>query len=322
MLDLSHLQEVAPAGQLGERPLVSVVMSMLNSSTTIGAAIRSIQLQSLEDWELIVIDDGSSDGSAEIVRAIKDSRIRLVAETTCAGLATRLNQAVALSRGDFIARMDADDVCFPDRLARQVDSLKRNPVIDVISCGAVVFADNLELIGTLPIELMHRDIIANPFSGFPFPHPTWCGRARWFRNNPYNPMLLKAEDQDLLLRTFKDSQFAALAEVLMGYRQNAVELKKRLQGRQATIRSLLSYIWRSGASVPALCGVAMQLLKGAMEIVTISIGLKRQVQRRRLKPVAPDTARRWRELQKVLQLDHMSSVRPQISGAKLPTINR
>ncbi|MGG6499264.1 UNVERIFIED_CONTAM: glycosyltransferase family 2 protein, partial [Bacteroidetes bacterium 56_B9] len=74
----------------------------------------------LADWELIVIDDGSLDDSAAIVESFGDPRIRLVREAASAGLARRLNQAVALSRGEFIARMDADDVCFPERLARQV----------------------------------------------------------------------------------------------------------------------------------------------------------------------------------------------------------
>jgi Glycosyl transferase family 2 len=301
MSDLSQLREKASAGMTSHRPLVSIVMSMLNSSATIGAAIRSIQLQSLKDWELIVIDDGSTDGSAEIVRAIEDPRIRLVAETACAGLATRLNQAVAISRGDFIARMDADDICFPDRLICQVDNLQRNPAIDLVGCAAVVFADNLELIGTLPIESTHGDIVASPFSGFPFPHPTWCGRARWFRNNPYNPALMKAEDQDLLLRTFQHSQFAALAEVLVGYRQDVVRLKKRLEGRQATIRSLLNYIHCSNNPFPAVWGIAVQIIKSGLEIITIGVGFSKQVQRRRLKPVEPRVVERWLELQQALR---------------------
>jgi len=275
-------------------------MSMLNSSSTVVAAIRSIQLQSLESWELIVIDDGSADSSAEIVRAIEDPRIRLITETACAGLAKRLNQAVALSRGDFIARMDADDLCFPNRLALQVDRLQRDPTIDVLSCAAVVFSDNLQLIGTLPIELTHKDIVAKPFSGFPFPHPTWCGRAEWFRNNPYDPALMRAQDQDLLLRAFQHSHFSALAEVLVGYRQDAVNLRNRLQGRQATIRSLLKYVQHSDAPFPAVRGIAVQLFKSAMEITTIALGLNRLVQRRRLRPVAPGVAQQWLELQRAL----------------------
>jgi glycosyltransferase involved in cell wall biosynthesis len=118
----------------GPQPLVSVIMSMRNGAATVGATVRSIQLQTLEDWELIVIDDGSSDRSSFIVEAFGDARIRLVRETSSAGLAPRLNQAVALSRGEFIARMDADDVCFPQRLARQIAQLREDPSLDVLGC--------------------------------------------------------------------------------------------------------------------------------------------------------------------------------------------
>src|SRR6185437_5833210 len=108
-------------------PLVSVIMSMRNSAATVDAAVRSVLQQTLQDWELIVVDDGSSDQSGAIVARHGDPRIRLVREATSAGLAARLNQMVALGRGEFIARMDADDICFPDRLSRQVARLREEP---------------------------------------------------------------------------------------------------------------------------------------------------------------------------------------------------
>jgi glycosyltransferase involved in cell wall biosynthesis len=284
------------------QPLVSVIMSMRNSATTVGAAVRSVQLQTLQDWELIVIDDGSSDQSSSIVCAFDDSRIQLVREASSAGLAPRLNQAVALSRGDFIARMDADDICFPQRLARQVAQLQQDPRLDVLGCGAVVFANDASLLGELPVGLTHEAITAQPFRGFPFPHPTWCGRAAWFRNNPYDPKLMKAEDQDLLLRTFKNSKFGALETVLLGYRQNRIELTKLLLGRQAFIGSLWGYAWRSGDPLPAVEGIATHLFKSAADIVTISLGLNRLVQRNRLKPVPLAVVRQWQGLQEQLGL--------------------
>ncbi len=282
------------------RPLVSIIMSMRNSAATVGAAIRSVQLQTLSDWELIVIDDGSSDASAEIVGNVTDPRIRLVREPHSAGLAARLNQAVALTRGDFIARMDADDLCFPNRLALQVESLKKDPTIDVLGCGAVVFAHDGTLIGTLPIKLIHENITARPFSGFPFPHPTWCGRAEWFRKNPYNANLLKAQDQDLLLRAFAHSNFAALPDVLVGYRQDVLNLRKMLQGRRVFMGSLWRYALVSGRIVHSSWGIVAQLIKSAMDIVTIALGLNRLAQRRRLKPVPLAVAQQWLILQRQL----------------------
>jgi len=273
---------------------------MRNSAGTIADAVCSIQLQTLTDWELIVIDDGSSDQCASIVRAFNDVRIRLVCEAAQAGLATRLNQAIALSRGAYIARMDADDVCFPDRLERQVARLEREPQLDLLGCGAVVFAGDGRLIGELPIGLTHDEITAQPFRGFPFPHPTWCGRADWFRKNPYDANLMKTQDQDLLLRTFARSRFAALEDVLIGYRQDALDLAKMLLGRRVFIGSLWRYARHSREFLPAFEGIAIHLLKSGTDIVTIGLGLNRLVQRNRLKPVRPTVARQWQDLQKHL----------------------
>jgi len=275
---------------------------MRNSAATVRAAVRSVQLQTLQDWELIVIDDGSSDESSSIVSAFSDCRIRLVREASSAGLATRLNQAVALSRGAFIARMDADDICFPDRLAQQSTRLQEERSLDLLGGGAVVFAGDTRLLGELPVGLTHEEITAQPFRGFPFPHPTWCGRAEWFRNNPYNTRLMKTQDQELLLRTFKFSRFAALDNVLIGYRQNALDLAKMLSGRRAFIASLWSQARQSGELLPALDGIATHLLKGGVDIATVSLGLSRIVQRNRLKSVRPDVTRQWQELQAHLGL--------------------
>jgi len=284
-------------------PLVSIIMSMRNSAATVGAAVRSVQLQTLQDWEFIIIDNGSSDQSSSIVSRFKDGRIRLIREPSTTGLALRLNQAVALSRGEFIARMDSDDVCFPERLARQVARLQQEPQLDVLGCGAVVFTDDAELIGELPIGLTHREIVARPFSGFPFPHPTWCGRAAWFHDNPYHSELMYAEDQDLLLRTFRNSRFGALETVLLGYRQNTLSLEKLMPGRRTFIGSLWRYGRRSGELRPVLTGIATHLLKSVVDILTIGLGLNRSIQRRRLKPVSLSVASQWQDLLKDLQAD-------------------
>jgi glycosyltransferase involved in cell wall biosynthesis len=294
---------VSPSAERGEkRPLVSVIMAMRDSAATIAGAVRSIQLQTLQNWELIVIDDGSSDESASIVSAFDDLRIRLVREIAGAGLAKRLNQAVVLSRGTFIARMDADDVCFPNRLARQIARLEQEPNLDVLGCGAVVFGGDARLLGELPVGLTHREITARPFRGFPFPHPTWCGRAEWFRNNPYNPKLLKTQDQDLLLQTFKRSRFAALDEVLIGYRQDALDLRKMLFGRQVFIGSLWRHARRTGEFWPAMDGIGTHLVKGGLDIATIGFGFGRLVQQNRLEPVRPSVVKEWRDLRMSLRL--------------------
>jgi glycosyltransferase involved in cell wall biosynthesis len=278
-------------------PVVSVIMSMRNGASTVGATVRTVLMQTLSDWEMIVIDNGSSDRSGDIVEGFQDGRIRLVRESRSATLAARLNQAVALSKGEFIARMDADDICFPERLDRQVARLREDPRLDLIGCGAVVFTSEGKLVGEMPVGLDHQDIVARPFVGFPLPHPSWCGRANWFRNNPYNAELRYAEDQNLLLRSFRHSRLGGLDKVLLGYRQDHLALKKLLPGRATFAGSA----WRNGLAtgelLPALAGIANHAAKGTADVVTLALGLGHQMQLRRLKPVSPAVAREWQQLQ-------------------------
>ena len=296
LLSFDRTDTVSLREATDRRPLVSVIMSMRNNAATIASAVRSVQLQTLKDWELIVIDDGSSDESAATVEAFGDPRINLVCEAASAGLARRLNQAVALSRGSYIARIDADDVCFPDRLKRQATRLQREPELDLLGCGAVVFGADARLLGELPVGSTHAAITAQPCRGFPFPHPTWCGRAEWFRSNPYDPKLMKTQDQDLLLRTFRHSRFASLDEVLIGYRQESLDLAKMLLGRRTFIGSLWRHARRSGEYVSTLDGITTHVLKSGFDIATIGLGFNRLVQQYRLKPISPSIERQWSDL--------------------------
>jgi glycosyltransferase involved in cell wall biosynthesis len=300
VLSPSQQKSSASVQRVDQSPLVSVIMSMRNSASTIGTAVRSVRLQTMEDWELIVIDDGSSDNSAAIVESFADPRIRLIRERNGAGLAARLNQAVSLSKGSYIARMDADDVCFPHRLARQTKRLQTEPRLDLLGCGAVVFSAQTGLVGELPIGRTHEAITAKPFRGFPLAHPTWCGRAEWFRDNPYDARLMKTQDQDLLLRTFRHSRFSTLDEVLVGYRQDRLYLAKMLRGRRVFIGSLWRHARRSREYLPALDGIAVHVFKGGMDIATIGLGFNRLVQQNRLEPVQPMVAKQWRDLQLAL----------------------
>lgn len=277
-------------------PLVSIVMAMRNSARTIELAIRSVQMQSLADWEMILIDDGSTDGGASIVEALADPRIRLHKDVRTLGLAARLNQAVTMSRGEFIARMDADDVCFPERLTRQVTRLRDDSTLDLVGCHALVFNDSGIATGVMRAGVDHAAIVARPFEGFPLPHPTWCGRARWFRENSYDPALMKTQDQDLLLRSFANSRFGALDEVLLGYRQDKPDLAKKLRGRWVFAGSLLRSARNTGRYGEAAAGIAKHSAKAVVDIVAAMLGLSRYAQRNRFQPVPQSLGLQWSDL--------------------------
>jgi glycosyltransferase involved in cell wall biosynthesis len=288
-----------------EQPLVSIIMSMRNASATVRDTIRSLQWQTLRDWELVLFDDGSTDDSISVVESIAEPRIRLQSDGLRKGLAARLNQAVELARGRFIARMDADDICFPARLEKQAAYLESHPQIDLAASGAVVFSGR-DLIGLVPIESDHRDIVRRPFRGFPFPHPTWFGRAEWFRANPYDGSLGKTQDQDLLLRSFAHSTFGGMPDVLVAYRQQKLEIGKLLRGRFVFIRSLWRHGRAHGPLSPVMGGMALHTAKAAADIVTLGVGLNRWGQLRRLNSIPRNVQDEWPTLCDRMQLGDRS----------------
>jgi glycosyltransferase involved in cell wall biosynthesis len=110
-------------------PRVSVVMAAYDAERFIAQAVESILQQTLRSWELIVVDDGSTDGTRAILAAYADPRVRVYSNESNLGQTASLNRGIGLARGEFIARMDADDVSEPERLERQVAFLDRNPDI-------------------------------------------------------------------------------------------------------------------------------------------------------------------------------------------------
>ena len=107
--------------------LVSIGLPFFNAGRMLTAALQSIFAQSLEDWELILLDDGSSDKSLHLAASIQDLRVRLFSDGRNRGLSYRLNQSALLARGKYLARMDADDVMHPDRLRRQIGFCRSTP---------------------------------------------------------------------------------------------------------------------------------------------------------------------------------------------------
>lgn len=224
--------------------LVSIILPVLNGGAWLQLAVASILSQTYENWELLIIDDGSNDGAPQRAAEIKDPRINVIIDGKNRGLAERLNQGVAMAKGELIARMDADDISFPDRIMRQVHFLQKNSEIDLLGTSGVIFDDSKEFILTLRVLSKHRELVAQPWRGIPIPHPTWMGRREWFQKNRYrNPEVCRAEDQELLLRAYPDSKFACLDEPLFGYRQGQFKFKTKWIERRYLLTSQVRIFW-------------------------------------------------------------------------------
>jgi len=212
---------------------VSIAIPFYNAEKYLPDAIRSVFAQTYQDWELILIDDGSTDGSLEIAESVKDSRVRVISDGNNFSLAERLNQVTSLAKYDLIARMDADDLMSPNRIEKQVAILDENPEIDLVSTGLYSVTNNLTPIGcrwptsdsiTLP-ELINR-------KGCGVVHAAIVARKSWYQRNQYNTKLKVAQDYDLWLRSGSNNDFhiRLLQEPLYYYREEGnVRIKKMLR---------------------------------------------------------------------------------------------
>jgi len=197
-------------------PLISVVMPVRNVAPFVGASIQSILEQTLSDFELVILDDGSTDETAEVVGAWaeKDNRIRFFQSKENLGLRSSSNAVVSHSRADIIARMDGDDISLPDRLRRQWELLKSD--------------DDAVLVGTLSVGMDAEGRLVRPRdrwrlvrrSNFaPFPHGSIMYRRQAFDEiGGYGHFGGLGEDQDLFLRLAQKGKVLVIPDVLYRYR--------------------------------------------------------------------------------------------------------
>lgn len=227
-------------------PSVSIGLPFFNAGSTLAASVSSILAQTFTDWELILLDDGSSDDSLAIARSFADPRIRVVTDGENRGISHRLNQAVSLARGRYFFRMDGDDLAFSQRLQQQHDFLVQHPEVDLVASNAIFFKEADDILGTLNVSGHHAAIVARPYAGFYMPHPSWAGRRQWFVDNPYNPDFNGAEDQELLYRTWRSSVFACIEEPLICYREAGRDFGKVFKRRKTLARAMLISAYRQG----------------------------------------------------------------------------
>lgn len=239
------------------RPLVTIGLPYYNSRDTIGDAIRSIFAQTYENWELILVDDGSVDGSSDFAEAIHDERVRLVRHTDNRKLAYRLNELAQLANGKYLARMDADDICHPQRIQRQVDYLESYPSVDLLDSGTYVIAWNGDILGTNGLHELEATSW-NALRKCLLRHVTITGKTQWFLDNPYDTSLVRRQDWELWVRSCHHSIFRRLVEPLVFVREGAPDARgkdwvsrgvervimrrhgPRVAGRPTTLRLVLS----------------------------------------------------------------------------------
>jgi glycosyltransferase involved in cell wall biosynthesis len=273
-------------------PLVSIAMPFYNAERTIGASIRSILLQSYSNWELLLCDDGSTDASRALARTFNDPRIVVWGSQRRLELGARLNECVERARGEYVARMDADDIAYPRRLEKQMRFLADRPEVDLTGGWAVLFADAGTPFGKRADPAGHNDIARRPLYSFKLIHPTFLGKTSWFRRYRYRADAVRCEDHDLLFRACAGSRFANLPEVVLGYRQGSIDLHKQLRSRWMWCRCAGRYL----NNTERLTVGAVEVLKSCRDILAVATRADTAWLRARATRLTKEELREWRQV--------------------------
>ena len=179
---------------------VTIGLPFHNAHESLGDAIRSVFSQTFEDWELLLVDDGSTDGSLDIARSVRDPRVRVLADGLNRKLPRRLNEIVRAANGVLIARLDADDMMHPDRLTQQLKLIAERPTVDFVGTACFTVNAHHDLIGVIASEPVRTDPYHVLRKGL-LVHATLLCRTGWCLANPYDERFPRAEDRELFCRT-------------------------------------------------------------------------------------------------------------------------
>lgn len=189
---------------------VTIAIPFYNAEKYLTDSIKSVFAQTHQDWELILIDDGSTDGSLKIAQSVNDSRVRVISDGKNKKLAARLNEVTELAQYDYIARMDADDLMSPDRIKIQIDIFKENPNLDVVSTGVFSVKNDLSLVGVRGADFTNIDFDGLLRKKTGIVHAAVVAKKDWYKRNKYDESLAIAQDIDLWLRATKNNDLIAL----------------------------------------------------------------------------------------------------------------
>lgn len=260
------------------RPVISTVMPVRNCGQWLRPAVDSILDQSFEDFELIIVDDNTTDGSVQSLPS--DPRIRILRHDA-SGIVSSLNHGLLNAKGRFIARMDGDDICFPERFATQVAYLDANPDIDIVGGLVEIFSDEFEVADGsryyqdwLNSVLSEADIDREIFVESPLVHPSVLIRKSLFRQIGLYRDLSWPEDYDLWLRAWlAGARIAKVDEPVIRWREHAQRLtrtddryskKEFIKAKgwamsESVLKDRSAIICGTGKAAVKLCDVLLQL---------------------------------------------------------------
>ena len=240
---MENFQNLCPNMKL---PKISVIMSVYNGEKYLKEAIESILNQTFKDFEFIIINDGSIDGTTEILEKYdrQDARVKIINQENM-GLTKSLNKGIKLAKGEYIARMDADDIALPERFEKQTEFMKKYPEIGAVGCWYYLIDKDGEIIKKCRPPTKFSEIKKALLSIAPLIHPGTMFKKRALQKvNFYDESFKYAQDRDLLLRILKYYQLSVVPEFLFKFRytKESISLQKEIEQKKCGLKAITQAI--------------------------------------------------------------------------------
>jgi len=264
------------------KPLVSITSAFYNTGPLLLDMVRSVFAQTYKNWELLLLDDGSTDNSLEIAKSIEYPRVKVFSNDTNKGRSYSLNRLTALSNGKYIARMDSDDMSSITRIEKQVQLIESKADIDVVGTGMCFLDGNDKPIGHWHARPSHEQICSQPYRSLNIAHGTILGKKSWFEKHHYDESLPYAIDFNLFLRSYEQSKFANVSEPLYYYRfDRSFNLKKQFFDRYISAKFLFTHYKSVGLLNKAIANFIIQYGKFVATMLIFCIGFRNKLMSRR-----------------------------------------
>jgi glycosyltransferase involved in cell wall biosynthesis len=222
---------------------VSVVMTCFNGGAHLKPAVESVLAQTLTDFEFIIVDDASTDGSEDYLRSLDDPRVVLIRNAQNKGQTASLNIGLARARGSYIARFDADDICTSDRLARQVAAMEAHPDVDIVGSQAVLMDESSRDFDRTRLPVSSDAVWAYSLLQCPFVHPSVMLRTDMLRDGgiTFDERYIN-QDFELWSRLLVTHRGMNLADPLIRYRVHGASMT--IRHHEENLRATLDIIER------------------------------------------------------------------------------
>ncbi len=265
-------------------PQISIILAFRNPGPDFRLAIQSVFAQTFSDWELLLMDDGSTDGALEFARDLADPRVRVFSDGLSLNLNNRLNQLIDLARAPYIARMDGDDMMHPERLEKQYALLRDCDSDTVIGTGAYTIDAASRVMGLRRMCLRQQGGYSATKS---FIHPTVIASAEWFRRYRYSESFIfhRSQDAELWVRSSAGSRFVTIDQPLLFYREVGTFSLEKYIGTRLGMVVLASRLARE-SRIGAAYGISIEVAKLWVMAVAATFGVSSRIVSQRYTKVA------------------------------------